>query len=122
MAPEIAQGGAVDGRSDLYSLGCVAYYILTGRLVFTGETAIQVILKHLEQSPVAPSRVAAQPVPADLEAAVMACLAKDPADRPASAAELARMLAAVEVEPWMEEDAARWWGRQPEEMSPAGSS
>ena len=121
MAPEMAQSGAVDGRADLYSLGCVAYYILTGRLVFTGDTPIQVILKHLEQPPLPPSRVAAQPIPADLEAVVMACLAKEPADRPASAAELARLLAAVGVEPWMEEDAARWWGHQTEEMSAAGS-
>ena len=51
----------------------------------------------------------------------MACLAKEPADRPASAAELARLLAAVGVEPWMEEDAARWWGHETEEVSAAGS-
>ncbi|HEX6104956.1 MAG TPA: serine/threonine-protein kinase [Gemmatimonadales bacterium] len=109
MAPEMAQGGMVDGRADLYSLGCVAYYLLTGRLVFDGETPIQVILRHLEEEPVPPSRRTSQPVPPALEAAVMACLAKRPEDRPASAAELACMLAAAGAEPWSREDAVEWW-------------
>ncbi|HUF35075.1 MAG TPA: serine/threonine-protein kinase [Gemmatimonadales bacterium] len=108
MAPELAQGVAVDARTDLYSLGCVAYYLLTGRLVFEGETAIQVILKHIEEPPVPPSRRASLPVPPALERAVLACLAKRPADRPASAADLARMLAAAGTERWGPAEAARW--------------
>ncbi len=108
MAPELAQGGAVDGRADLYSLGCVAYYLLTGRLVFEGDTAIQVILKHIEQPPVPPSRRVTTPVPPALERTVLACLAKRPADRPGSAAEVARMLTAAGTERWGPGEAAHW--------------
>jgi eukaryotic-like serine/threonine-protein kinase len=122
MAPEIAQGGAVDGRSDLYSLGCVAYYLLTGRLVFEGETALQVILKHLEQPPVPPSRRTDLSIPPQLEQAVMACLAKRPEDRPPSAAELARRLAAVEAGGWTQEQAAGWWSEHWMNLEAAGAT
>ena len=101
---------AVDGRADLYSLGCVAYYLLTGKLVFEAETAIQTILQHVQQPPVPPSQRTDMPIPPGLEALVLACLAKRPADRPASAAELRRALEAIGLEPWTEEQAARWWG------------
>ena len=114
MAPEMANGAAVDGRADLYSLGCVAYYMLTGKLVFEAETAIQTILQHLQQPPVPPSQRVDMPIPPALEALVLACLAKRPADRPASAAELRGSLDAIGTEPWSEEEAARWWGRRRE--------
>src|SRR5262249_14688729 len=55
LAPEMATGGAIDGRTDLYALGCVAYYLLTGGLVFDGTTAVDLIAKHLYQPPVPPS-------------------------------------------------------------------
>jgi serine/threonine-protein kinase len=109
MAPELASGTEVDGRADLYSLGCVAYYLLTGRLVFEGETALQTILQHLQQAPVPPSARTDAVIPPRLEALVLACLAKRPADRPASAADVRRALDAADVEPWTEEHAARWW-------------
>ncbi len=109
MAPEMVNGGEVDGRADLYSLGCVAYYLLTGTLVFEGETAIQTILQHVQQPPVPPSERAAVPIPPRLEALVLACLAKQPGDRPASAGDLRRELDAAGVEPWTEEHAAVWW-------------
>ena len=121
MAPETAQGAEVDARVDLYALGCVAYYLLTGRLVFEGDTAIQVILKHLEQTPVPPSRIATGPIPQGLEAAVLACLAKRPADRPASAAALAELLAEAEEEPWTQEEAADWWREHRVDPAPAHS-
>jgi eukaryotic-like serine/threonine-protein kinase len=104
MAPEMAQERALDGRADLYSLGCVAYYLLTGRLVFEGDTPIQTILKHLQQPPEPPSRVSERPIPPALEELVLACLAKRPEDRPVSAAivsqrlaEIARELGVVEI-------------------------
>ena len=97
MAPEMAHDRTVDGRADLYSLGCVAYYLLTGHLVFEGETPLQTILKHLQQPPVPPSRRTDRPIPAELETLVLACLAKRPEDRPQSAAQLAERLAAVPV-------------------------
>jgi tRNA A-37 threonylcarbamoyl transferase component Bud32 len=95
MAPEMVHGDVVDGRSDLYSLGCVAYYLLTGHLVFEAETALQMVLLHVQQEPVPPSRRTENPVPPTLERLVLACLAKNPADRPQSAGELADELAAV---------------------------
>jgi serine/threonine protein kinase len=122
MAPETAQGGDVDGRADLYSLGCVAYYLLTGRVVFEGETAIQVILKHLEQRPVPPSRLTTSPVPPALEQVILACLAKRPADRPRSAAEVADRLEAAGASTWSQEEAARWWDTRGVEYAEAGSS
>jgi serine/threonine-protein kinase len=73
----------------------VAYYLLTGELVFTGETAIQTALLHVSQPPVPPSQRTGNPIPAELERLVLACLAKQPADRPQSASELNAALAAV---------------------------
>ena len=67
MAPEMAHGERADGRADLYSLGCVAYYLLTGRPVFEADTPIQVILKHVEQPPVPPSQRTEISVPPALE-------------------------------------------------------
>ena len=98
MAPEMAQDRALDGRADIYSLGCVAYYLLTGRLVFEGDTPLQTILKHLQQEPEPPSRVTDRPIPPALDEAILACLAKRPEDRPPSAAELSLRLAQVERE------------------------
>jgi serine/threonine-protein kinase len=109
MAPEMAHGESFDGRADLYSLGCVAYYLLTGTLVFEAETPIQVILKHIEQAPVAPSRRTDLTIPPALEQLVLDCLAKRPGDRPPNAAQLAHALAAIKTEPWGEAEAANWW-------------
>jgi serine/threonine-protein kinase len=108
MAPEMVQDGPVDGRADVYSLGCVAYFLLTGQPVFDGETAIQLLLKHLQQRPESPSRLAPDPVPPALESLVLACLAKQPDQRP-TATELNRVLAEIDVDPWTEEHAERWW-------------
>ncbi len=95
MAPEMAHDRTVDGRADLYSLGCVAFYLLTGRLVFQGDTPLQTILKHLQQPPEAPSLVTDRAVPASLDDVVLACLAKRPEDRPPTAAVLSQRLAQV---------------------------
>jgi hypothetical protein len=110
LSPETANGDPVDGRSDLYSLGCVAYWMLTGRQVFEAEGVIQMIARHLQATPEPPSRFSEEPIPAQLDAIVLACLAKRPADRPASAWELADRLAECELAtPWTREDARRWW-------------
>jgi serine/threonine-protein kinase len=108
MSPEMALGERVDGRADIYALGCVAYFLLTGRLVFEAERAFQMIAKHLQATPVPPSQRALQ-VPVPLERLILSCLAKDPKDRPQSAAEFARALALIDVEPWSEEQAAHSW-------------
>jgi serine/threonine-protein kinase len=109
MAPEMALGETVDGRADLYALGCVAYFLLTGQLVFQADNAFRLIAKHTQEAPVPPSRRTELDVGAALERAILACLAKRPEDRPQSAAELDRLLAGVEIEPWSEEEATQWW-------------
>jgi eukaryotic-like serine/threonine-protein kinase len=111
MPPEMALGEAVDGRADVYAVGCVAYYMLTGRLVFEAGNSFQMIVKHLDAEPVPPSQRAEQLVPPALDEVVLACLAKKPDDRPQTAAALARSLAAAadDAEPWGEEQAAQWW-------------
>jgi serine/threonine-protein kinase len=95
MAPEILRDEPVDGRADLYALGCVAYYLLTAQMVFEAETSIQMVLKHLQAEPVPPSRRTTNPIPDGLDRLVLDCLAKRPSDRPDSARELARRLDAV---------------------------
>jgi eukaryotic-like serine/threonine-protein kinase len=81
----MVHGDALDGRADLYSLGCVAYYLLTGQFVFAGDTPIQTVLLHVQQEPEAPSRLTGNPIPPALEQLVLACLAKRPEDRPPNA-------------------------------------
>ena len=95
MAPEMAHGLQVDGRADLYSLGCVAYFLLTGHLVFEGDTPLQTILQHLQNAPEPPSRRTPRAIPEELEALVLECLAKQPEDRPSSAADVSRRLAEI---------------------------
>ncbi len=109
MAPEMALNRTVDGRADLYALGGVAYYLLTGHQVFDATTHIQMIAKHLQDEPAAPSHRAELYVPPALDRLVLACLAKKPEDRPPSAAALGQSLAAIDGEPWGEEQAMRWW-------------
>ncbi|MGH9675039.1 MAG: serine/threonine-protein kinase, partial [Bryobacteraceae bacterium] len=108
MAPEVALGHPdVDGRADIYSLGCVAYWVLTGRLVFEGDTAMSIALAHVQKTPSPPSEIASS---ADaLDAVVLACLEKDRARRPQSARELDRLLAACAAGEWSREEAERWW-------------
>ena len=109
MAPEFALSDTVDGRADLYALGCVGYYLLTGQQVFEGDTVIKVMARHLHVAPVPPSQRVPFTISPGLEAAVLACLAKRPEDRPQSAAELARRLAAIDVDPWTDVQAKAWW-------------
>jgi len=111
MAPELALDEAFDGRADLYALGCVMYFLLTGHVVFEADNVMRVMVRHIEEKPVPPSRRTDRPIPRSLDDAVMACLAKDPAARPPSAAAVTDALAAAEadVEPWTQEQAAAWW-------------
>jgi serine/threonine-protein kinase len=109
MAPEMALGERIDGRADIYALGCVAYYLLTGQLVFAAENAMQSLLRRLNEEPAPPSQRTELPIPADLEVIVLACIARQAASRPASAGDLERALAAVNVAPWTNEQARHWW-------------
>jgi serine/threonine-protein kinase len=110
LPPELITSTQVDSRADLYSLGCVAYWLLTGRLVFEGQTPMAVVLAHAKDTPVPPSQVAELFVPTSLDALVMKCLEKDPAHRPASARDLASELHACVLErTWTPERARHWW-------------
>jgi serine/threonine-protein kinase len=119
MAPEVARSTKkIDARADLYALGCVAYFLLTGTLVFPDTNPVSAALKHMSAVPEPPSSRTSQVIPEDLERIVLRCLEKDPRARPASARELERMLAACQISAWTEDDAARWW----EEHLPPTSS
>ena len=110
IAPEQVIGDEVDGRTDLYSLGCVAYWMLTGTYIFEGKTAWQVMMMHVQVEPQKPSARTDQSIPPELERIVLSCLEKDPALRPQNADQLAEMLKACDVgQPWTEERAMRWW-------------
>ncbi|HUR96285.1 MAG TPA: serine/threonine-protein kinase, partial [Gemmatimonadales bacterium] len=111
MAPEVVLGtAATDHRVDLYTLGCVAYWLLTGRLVFEGESAMQVMIQHVQAAPKRPSLRTEQPIPASLEDLIMECLAKDPGGRPASADVVSDRLKAIPLTPmWTAERAEEWW-------------
>jgi hypothetical protein len=114
IAPEtISRPESIDGRADLYALGAVAYYLLTGSPPFQAATLLEICSQHLHLKPDAPSLRLGRDLPAALERLVLRCLAKSPDERPASAAELARALAACPgVWSWTEEDAARWWQKR----------
>jgi serine/threonine-protein kinase len=105
IAPEKA-----DHRVDIYSLGCVAYWMLTGRLVFEADTTVQMIGRHLQDEPVPPSQYTELDIPAELEQLVLHCLAKDPDARPQTMeAVMTRLAACPSARAWTSEQAKRWW-------------
>jgi tRNA A-37 threonylcarbamoyl transferase component Bud32 len=110
MSPEQATGvGELDGRSDIYSLGAVAYYLLTGRPPFDGEDGIRVLMAHARDPVVSPSLVRAN-IPRDLERVVLRCLTKAPTDRFPDSESLERALGGcVCMADWDLGRAARWW-------------
>jgi hypothetical protein len=109
VAPEtITNPGGISPAADLYALGAVGYFLLSGRRLFDGHNAIDVCIQHITKEP-APLSSVANAVPAALEAAVMRCLRKRPEDRFASAAELADALRSIETGTWSEDAAAAWW-------------
>ena len=106
----IQQPSVVDVRSDLYSLGAVGYFLLTGRPIFDVETVAEIFWHQVHTVPRTPSAVMGRAVPPDLERILMQCLAKDSADRPQSAAALAEAMARCEAaEAWTESLARSWW-------------
>jgi serine/threonine-protein kinase len=111
LAPEaINDPEAVSGQADLYSLGAVGYFALTGTDVFAGRTLVEVCAHHLHTAPEPPSSRLGHPVGSDLEALILECLAKDPAARPAGAHELRHRLERCrDFGGWTAEDARTWW-------------
>jgi serine/threonine-protein kinase len=122
MAPEMVLSDSVDGRADLYALGCVGYYLLTSQQVFDGDTPMKVLAKHLHEPPIPPSQRVPNGVPPRMEEVILACLAKKPEDRPRSAAALARLLTAADVEPWTSDQATEWWATATRNAGPRESA
>jgi serine/threonine-protein kinase len=111
IAPEaLTDPGTIGPAADLYALGAVGYFLLTGKRVFEGKTPIDIVVKHVKERPLPPSQVSAIHIDAGLEALIMACLAKRPAERPASCAALAEALRALAMpRDWSPADARVWW-------------
>ena len=109
IAPEAALAQQIDGRADLYSLGAVAYFLLSGHLVFEGATSMQMLVRRLGEEPPPISSRTEMPIPRELERIVLWCLDRRPGERPQTAGELSRALADVPVTPWTEEQAREWW-------------
>jgi serine/threonine-protein kinase len=111
IAPEQALNGShVDSRADIYATGCVAYFLLTGKPVFTADSPMAVVVQHAYTQPQPPSATTELPIPAALDRLILDCLAKNPADRPQSARALSQRLAEVDsLPPWSEERAREWW-------------
>lgn len=111
MPPEaITSPGSQDARSDIYALGAVAYYLLTGSHVFAGTTMVEICAQHLHKQPQLPSERLGAPVPAALEQLILDCLSKSPSDRPQSAASFLQRLGQLpSCQPWTDAEARRWW-------------
>jgi len=111
IAPEQALGlPDLDHRVDIYATGCVAYWLLTGQLVFTGKTALELMSHHARTPATAPSTRTELAIPTELDQLVLACLDKDPDRRPQSARELAQRLSLLDgAQPWSEARARAWW-------------
>jgi tRNA A-37 threonylcarbamoyl transferase component Bud32 len=113
MSPESIQTpDAVDGRSDLYALGAVGYFLLTGQTVFQARTLSELCQQHITAVPELPCQRLGRPISSGLEDALMACLEKNRAKRPQTARDLSKMLETVETtDNWTSDEAEAWWGR-----------
>jgi serine/threonine-protein kinase len=111
LSPEaITAPDRVDGRSDIYALGALGYYLVAGRNVYEGATVVEVCAHHLHTPPAPPSAALGRALPADLESALLSCLEKDPARRPQTASELGEaLIACSSAAEWGEREARRWW-------------
>jgi eukaryotic-like serine/threonine-protein kinase len=113
MSPEAIQmPNSVDARSDIYALGAVGYFLLTGAPVFEADSVVDLCQKHVAAPATPPSERVRTPIPAALEAAILACLEKSRAKRPQTARDLSMQISRCpEALEWSVEDADAWWGR-----------
>ncbi len=127
MSPEMGLGSPdVDWRTDIYSLGCVGYWLLTGHRVFEGGSPMQILVDHIQKPAPPPSSRIPDFIPAELDRVILSCLEKDPNNRPQTTQDLIRALAAVPLpQRWTEESARRWWlehaGRSEKPSRPAAA-
>ncbi|MBC7819913.1 MAG: serine/threonine protein kinase, partial [Planctomycetaceae bacterium] len=113
MSPEMYQSpDTIDARSDLYAVGAVGYFLLTGTPPFRGESVKEILNHHVKTAPEPPSQRLGQPVSPELEQLLLRCLSKSAADRPATAIEMIAELDRVpSANSWTESDARHWWRR-----------
>lgn len=121
MAPEAIQApNSVDARSDLYAVGAVGYFLLTGKAVFDAVSIVELCKQHIEAVPMNPSQRLGKPVSAELEHALLACLEKSRTKRPATARDMAQLLARCPTATtWSQDASEAWWGRHERGLSVA---
>jgi eukaryotic-like serine/threonine-protein kinase len=121
MAPETVLDKEVDSRADIYAIGCVGYWLLTGNLVFQEETLLATMLAHVQKDPIPPSRRTELEIPEELEQLVMWCLEKDPQARPPNAGVIRQRISEFKLaESWTPERAEKWWKLHMPEKNAAG--
>jgi len=121
MSPEaLLPDGVVDARSDIYSLGAVAYFLLAGTDVFPSDSVYEIASQHVNREVELPSRKLGRPIASDLESTIMKCLAKSAGQRWQTAAELAQALAGCgDSGTWTQDQARRWWSENDSRIRPA---
>ncbi len=126
MAPEQVLGTSpVDARTDIYAVGCLGYWLLTGHMVFDDGSVMKVLMDHVQTPPASPADRAPQAIPAELNRLVLDCLEKDPERRPHSADDLLDRLNACPMEEqWTQKDARAWWKAHwpPPSTTPGGAT
>ncbi|HYP99033.1 MAG TPA: serine/threonine protein kinase [Polyangiaceae bacterium] len=112
MAPEQALGHELDGRADLYALGCIGFFLLSGRLLFERNGSLPMMMAHITDPPPEFKNRISSYLPSELVSVLMRCLAKKPHDRPSDARELAAALKAIPIptaQEWTDAQAQAWW-------------
>jgi serine/threonine protein kinase len=124
MSPEAIQTpDLVDARSDIYAVGAVGYFLITGQPVFNATSLVDLCQQHVTALPIVPSERLGKPVSSELEAALLACLEKTRAKRPQTARDLAALLdRAPTAASWKLDDAEAWWGRHERAQAPGGGT
>jgi serine/threonine-protein kinase len=122
LAPELVSGdGSFDGRADIYALGCVAFWLLTGRPPFEAADAMSMLMHHSNTTPLPPSTMSEESIPADVDALVLECLSKTPSLRPANADVLWERLSKLSVaDRWEPRHARVWWELHDPELTRPG--
>lgn len=122
IAPEaVTDPDKIGPAVDIYAVGCVGYFMLTGRRVFEGKNSVDLCVQHVTAVPKPPSSLTTNPIPPELEQIILQCLAKQPDARPEDAAALAKLLRAV-PHTWTDDDAVRWWKTFRGQDRPLGAS
>jgi serine/threonine protein kinase len=122
LSPEVIKGEQATSAADIYGLGCVAYWLLSGQHVFDAPSLMALLVKHMSQTP-KPLSEHRSDVPNELDEMVLRCLAKDPGDRPGNAFELGELLASIPFrESWDNRLAENWWNENLPDTSESGQS